>query len=81
MATAPAEKKPNPNAPKPKQNLLMFGGGLILLGVVWFVYQVPGFIRPLSEEERKEAKELQQIEEEKARDAAREAAREAARRH
>ncbi len=81
MATGPAEKKPNPNAPKPKQNLLMIGGGLILLGVVWFLWSMPGFIRPLTPDEIKEEKEQKLIEEEKARDAARDAAREAARRH
>lgn len=69
MATAPAEKKPNPNAAKPKQNLLMIGGVLILLGIVWFVYQVPGLIRAETPEEKKERLELEQIAEEKRREA------------
>jgi hypothetical protein len=78
MATAAAtEKKPNPNAPKPKQNLLMIGGVLMLLGAVWFSWE--GFLRPLTDDEIKEAKEQKIIDAEKARDAAKDAALEAAR--
>lgn len=74
MATASAtEKKPNPNAPKPKQNLLMIGGVLILLGAVWFSWE--SFLRPLTEDEIKEQKEQKIMQEEKAREDAREAAR------
>ena len=73
MATAPAEKKPNPNAPKPKQNLLMIGGVLIALGAVWFFYE--GWMRPRTEDEIKEQKEMEQIAKEKAQEEAREAAR------
>ena len=71
MATA--EKKPNPNAPKPKQNLLMIGGILLALGSVWFIYDA--FLRPLTDEEKKDLVEQKAMQEEHAREAAREEAR------
>ena len=71
MATAPA--KPNPNAPKPKQNLLMIGGIMLALGSIWFIYDA--FLRPLTDDEIKDLKEQKAMEADHAREAAREEAR------
>lgn len=74
MATGPAttERKPNPNAPKPKQNLLLIGGILLALGALWFGYEA---VRPLTPDELKDKKEEEEREAENKRDAEREAKR------
>jgi len=74
MATAPTtERKPNPNALKPKQNYLVIGGVLVALGGVWFVWE--GWLRPRTEEEIKNAKEEIEMAKEHALEEAKEAAR------
>jgi ABC-type nickel/cobalt efflux system permease component RcnA len=77
MATAPGavtEKKANPNAPKPKGNLLMIGAVMVLLGGAWGIYER---VRPRTPDEMKEIKEEESIEKEKQREAEREAKRHA----
>jgi hypothetical protein len=72
MATtpaAPAEKKANPNLPKPKQNLLLIGIVLVVLGGTYFTWDA--FIRPLTPDEIKEQKEEEQRQKDIERDNAR----------
>jgi hypothetical protein len=74
MATAAtSEKKPNPNALKPKQNLLVIGGILLVLGGAWFLWE--GVLRPETPQEIKDRKEAEEDYRKHREDDAREAAR------
>ncbi len=57
MATpSTTEKKPNPNAPKPKQQSLMIGAILIVLAGGWALYEwnPAGMVRAETQDERKD---------------------------
>jgi hypothetical protein len=58
-----AEKKPDPNAVPPKQNLMFIGIGLLVLGLGWFTWEA--FLRPETEAEKKERIEREKEEENK----------------
>jgi len=63
-----AERKPDPNA-KPKQNFLIIGAVLLAVGLLWTVYEWnPGeMIRPLTDAEKKAAKDEKAFKEAQAR--------------
>jgi F0F1-type ATP synthase membrane subunit b/b' len=73
---AMAEKKPDPNEPKPNKFLPFIAVGLIILGAMWFVYQWnPGMkLRAETAEERKARLDEEKEEARKAKSEAKEAA-------